>query len=145
MDGQRENRGTSQSDQRASAPQVFGIVRQCFEPDRSGGDVFGSAGADSPQTNRRRPDGGIRRNRNRESDSEPPHPIPLPRWGRGEPQRRCDRLRPKWTAERRVPIPAMELKFVLEAILFSAQQPLSGKALRDLLVQAAGPSEEPAT
>ncbi len=39
----------------------------------------------------------------------------------------------------------MELKFVLEAILFSAQQPLSGKALRDLLVQAAEQSEEPAT
>jgi len=37
----------------------------------------------------------------------------------------------------------MELKFVLEAILFSAQQPLSAKALRDLLVQAAEQSEEP--
>jgi segregation and condensation protein B len=39
----------------------------------------------------------------------------------------------------------MELKFVLEAILFSAQQPLSAKALRDLLVQTAEHSEEPAT
>ena len=39
----------------------------------------------------------------------------------------------------------MELKFVLEAILFSAQQPLSAKALRDLLVQTAEQSEEPAT
>ena len=36
----------------------------------------------------------------------------------------------------------MELKFVLESILFSAQQPLSAKALRDILVQAAEQSEE---
>src|SRR2546422_7641707 len=39
----------------------------------------------------------------------------------------------------------MELKFILEAILFSAQQPLSAKAMRDLLVQAAEHSDEPST
>jgi segregation and condensation protein B len=37
----------------------------------------------------------------------------------------------------------MDLKFVLESILFSAQQPLSPKALRDLLVQAAEQSDDP--
>ena len=39
----------------------------------------------------------------------------------------------------------MELKFILEAILFSAQQPLSAKAIRDLLVQAAEQPDEPST
>src|SRR5215212_8620808 len=39
----------------------------------------------------------------------------------------------------------MELKFILEAILFSAQQPLSAKALRDLLAQAAEQSDDPCT
>jgi len=38
----------------------------------------------------------------------------------------------------------MELKFVLESILFSAQQPLSAKALRDILAQAAEQSGEEA-
>src|SRR5687768_3512186 len=38
----------------------------------------------------------------------------------------------------------MELKSVLEAILFSAQQPLTPKDLRDLLAGAAEKSEEPA-
>jgi segregation and condensation protein B len=37
----------------------------------------------------------------------------------------------------------MDLKFVLESILFSAQQPLSAKALRDLLAQAAEQSDDP--
>jgi segregation and condensation protein B len=37
----------------------------------------------------------------------------------------------------------MELKFVLESILFSAQQPLSAKGLRDLLALAAEQSEDP--
>ena len=36
----------------------------------------------------------------------------------------------------------MELKSILESILFSAQQPLSAKALRDLLVQAAEQSDD---
>jgi segregation and condensation protein B len=36
----------------------------------------------------------------------------------------------------------MELKFILEAILFSAQQPLSPKDLRDLLSNAAAQAEE---
>jgi len=36
----------------------------------------------------------------------------------------------------------MELKFILESILFSAQHPLSAKELRDLLVAAAEQSEE---
>ncbi len=36
----------------------------------------------------------------------------------------------------------MELKFVIESILFSAQQPLSAKALRDLLIQAAEQNED---
>ncbi|MCI0748270.1 MAG: SMC-Scp complex subunit ScpB [Verrucomicrobia subdivision 3 bacterium] len=38
----------------------------------------------------------------------------------------------------------MELKFILEAILFSAQQPLNPKELRDLLVRAAEQPDEPA-
>ena len=38
----------------------------------------------------------------------------------------------------------MDLKSVLEAILFSAQQPLTPKELRELLVSAAEKSEEPA-
>src|SRR5262245_5002065 len=38
----------------------------------------------------------------------------------------------------------MELKFVLEAILFSAQQPMNPKDLRELLASAAEKSEEPA-
>lgn len=38
----------------------------------------------------------------------------------------------------------MELKSVLEAILFSAQQPLNPKELRDLLASAAEKTEEPA-
>jgi segregation and condensation protein B len=37
----------------------------------------------------------------------------------------------------------MELKFILESILFSAQQPLSPKDLRDLLVTAAEQGDEP--
>ena len=36
----------------------------------------------------------------------------------------------------------MELKFILESILFSAQEPLSPKAIRDILVEAAEQSEE---
>ena len=36
----------------------------------------------------------------------------------------------------------MELKFILESILFSAQHPLSAKELRDILVSAAEKSEE---
>ena len=36
----------------------------------------------------------------------------------------------------------MELKFIVESILFSAQQPLTLKGIRDLLVQAAEQSEE---
>jgi len=36
----------------------------------------------------------------------------------------------------------MELKFILESILFSAQQPLSAKALRDILVRAAEQAED---
>lgn len=36
----------------------------------------------------------------------------------------------------------MELKFILESILFSAQQPLSAKELRDLLVSAAEHTED---
>src|SRR5438132_6012136 len=36
----------------------------------------------------------------------------------------------------------MELKFIVESILFSAQQPLTVKGIRDLLVQAAEQSEE---
>jgi segregation and condensation protein B len=38
----------------------------------------------------------------------------------------------------------MELKLVLEAILFSAQQPLSAKQLKELLAEAASLSDEPA-
>ena len=38
----------------------------------------------------------------------------------------------------------MELKFVLESILFSAQQPLSARALRDILAQAAEQSGDEA-
>src|SRR6185436_4301642 len=38
----------------------------------------------------------------------------------------------------------MELKFILEAILFSAQKPLNPTALRELLAAAADHSEEPA-
>lgn len=38
----------------------------------------------------------------------------------------------------------MELKFVLESILFSAQQPLTPKDLRELLVSAAEQSDDPA-
>ena len=36
----------------------------------------------------------------------------------------------------------MELKFIVESILFSAQQPLTVKGIRDLLVQAAEQSDE---
>src|SRR3954463_10143814 len=36
----------------------------------------------------------------------------------------------------------MELKFILESILFSAQQPLNAKAIRDILVQAAEQAED---
>ncbi len=36
----------------------------------------------------------------------------------------------------------MELKFILESILISAQQPLSAKALRDVLAEASEQSEE---
>src|SRR5258706_1230936 len=36
----------------------------------------------------------------------------------------------------------MELKFIIESILFSAQQPLTVKALRDLLVQTAGQGDD---
>jgi segregation and condensation protein B len=36
----------------------------------------------------------------------------------------------------------MELKFILESILFSAQQPLSAKAIRDILVRAAEQAED---
>jgi segregation and condensation protein B len=36
----------------------------------------------------------------------------------------------------------MELKFILESILFNAQQPLNNKALRELLATAAGEFEE---
>ena len=36
----------------------------------------------------------------------------------------------------------MELKFIVESILFSAQQPLTVKGIRDLLVQAAEQSEQ---
>lgn len=36
----------------------------------------------------------------------------------------------------------MELKFVLESILFSAQQPLTAKQLREILVTAAGQSDD---
>lgn len=39
----------------------------------------------------------------------------------------------------------MELKFILEAILFSAQKPLSPHELRDLLRNTAEQSEDPAT
>jgi segregation and condensation protein B len=39
----------------------------------------------------------------------------------------------------------MELKYILEAILFSAQQPLSPKAFRDLLTQTAEQSDDPST
>lgn len=39
----------------------------------------------------------------------------------------------------------MELKFILEAILFSAQKPLSAKELRDLLTSAAELPDEPET
>ncbi len=39
----------------------------------------------------------------------------------------------------------MELKFILEAILFSAQKPLSPKELRDLLASAAEQPDEPDT
>jgi len=39
----------------------------------------------------------------------------------------------------------MELKFILEAILFSAQKPLSAKELRDLLASAAEQPDEPET
>jgi segregation and condensation protein B len=38
----------------------------------------------------------------------------------------------------------MELKFILESILFSAQHPLSPKELRDLLASAAEQSDDPA-
>jgi segregation and condensation protein B len=38
----------------------------------------------------------------------------------------------------------MELKFILEALLFSAQHPLSPKELRELLVAAAEQADEPA-
>jgi segregation and condensation protein B len=37
----------------------------------------------------------------------------------------------------------MHLKFILESILFSAQQPLTAKELRDLLVSAAEQAEDP--
>jgi segregation and condensation protein B len=36
----------------------------------------------------------------------------------------------------------MELKFIIESILFSAQHPLTVKALRDLLVQTAGQGDD---
>ncbi|MEK7677396.1 MAG: SMC-Scp complex subunit ScpB [Verrucomicrobiota bacterium] len=38
----------------------------------------------------------------------------------------------------------MELKYILEAILFSSQKPLSSRELRDLLADAAEKSDEPA-
>jgi segregation and condensation protein B len=38
----------------------------------------------------------------------------------------------------------MELKFILEAVLFSAQQPLSPKQLKELLAEAASLSDDPA-
>jgi segregation and condensation protein B len=38
----------------------------------------------------------------------------------------------------------MELKFILEAVLFSAQQPLSAKQLKELLAEAASLSDDPA-
>ena len=36
----------------------------------------------------------------------------------------------------------MELKFILESILFSSQEPLNAKEIRDILVRAAEQSEE---
>lgn len=38
----------------------------------------------------------------------------------------------------------MELKYILEAVLFSSQKPLSSRELRDLLAEAAEKSEDPA-
>ena len=38
----------------------------------------------------------------------------------------------------------MELKFILEAVLFSAQQPLSPKQLKELLAEAASLSDDAA-
>src|SRR5947207_32292 len=61
-----------------------------------------------------------------------------PRWGRSAPGRHRLRLP---TIHNLI---SMELKFILEAILFAAQKPLSLKEIREIFVHTAENSSEPA-
>src|SRR5438477_506342 len=138
MDGQRKDRAAAPGHGRPAGAEILRTVRADHEPVGSRRDFSGPAGVDPLEADRRRATRAVQRDRN--------SPRPVRRLGR--PDQFIDRFRSRFRTRepgrRTQPRPPrlMELKFILEAVLFSAQKPLSPAELRDVLAEAAGQAED---
>ena len=121
---------------RASENELLRFVRGRHEPDGSGGYFSGTVGIDSPEAT------GLRAGRTFGEIDISRAPIATV-----EAEASPVAAEPAYSCIRRTSLlapdfePNMELKFILESLLFSAQKPMSTKELRDVLATAAANAE----
>src|SRR5260221_7244602 len=113
MDGERKNRASDQNHLGKTGAEILRVVRRRDQPFGSGLHLSGPAGIDSAEATVLRSIRTFRRNRNREIRAA----------GRGaNPGRDPNSATSRGPFARQL---IMELKTILEAILFSAQKPMS--------------------